>query len=136
VASEPVARELELYAEWASGVGMMPEDEVHEAGRSDHGDVRAAQAAAWTGTSGTLTPGDRIPTIGAAHYLGYRTPGEIRMAGYRHWLTPLGRGPRPTRMFRRRDLGGLVFPITTAPKPAGPADDSITRSISTAWTQT
>jgi hypothetical protein len=136
VASEPVAREFELYAEWASGVGMMPEDEVHEAGRNDRGDVRAAQATAWTGTSGTLTPGDRIPTIGAAHYLGYRTPGEIRMAGYRHWLTPSGRGPRRTRMVRGRDLGDLVSAIPTALKPAKPADAPVTRSISPAWTRT
>jgi hypothetical protein len=28
VASGPVARELELYTDWASGVAMMPEDEV------------------------------------------------------------------------------------------------------------
>jgi hypothetical protein len=123
VASGPVARELELYIDRASGVVLMPEDEVHEAGRSDHGDVRSARATARTGTSGALIPGDRIPpltTIEAAHYLGYRTPGAVRMAVYRHWLTLSGRGPRRTWMFRRRDLGGLVPPIPTAPKPAGP----------------
>ena len=40
---------------------------------------------------------DHIPlltTIEAASYLGYRTPGAIRMAVYRHWLMPSGRGPR------------------------------------------
>ena len=57
-ASEPVARDLELYVEWASGVCMMPEDEVHEAGRSDQGDVRVAQATAGTGSSGSLAPGE------------------------------------------------------------------------------
>jgi hypothetical protein len=138
VASEPVARELELYAERASGVGMMPEDDVHEAWLSDHGDVRAAQAqaTAWTGTSGTLTPGDRIPTIGAANYLGYRTPGEIRMAVYRHWLVPSGSETRRTRMVRGRDLGDLVSPIPTALKPARSGADTVTRSISPAWTRT
>ena len=139
VASGPVARELELYTDRASGVALIPEDEVHEAGRSDHGDVRSAQSTARTGTSGALIPGDRIPcltTIEAAHYLGYRTPGAVRMAGYRHWLTPSGRGPRRTRMVRGRDLGGLVPPIPTAPQARGPADDSITRSISPAWTRT
>ena len=64
VASGPVARELELYTDRASGIALMPEDEVHEAGRSDHGDVRSAQATARSGTSGTLTPGDHIPTTG------------------------------------------------------------------------
>ena len=136
VASGPVARELELYTDRVSGVALMSEDEVHEAGRSDHGDVRSAQAAARTGTSGTLTPGDRIPTIEAAHYLGYRTPGEIRMAVYRHWLTPSGRGPRRTGTVRGRDLGDLVSPIPTALKPAKPGDDRVTRSISPAWTRT
>jgi hypothetical protein len=136
VASGPVARELELYTDRASGIALMPEDEVHEDGRSDHGDVRSAQATARSGTSGTLTPGDRIPTIGAAHYLGYRTPGEIRMAVYRHWLTPSGRGPRRTRMVHGRDLGDLVSPIPTALKPAKPGDDPVTRSISPARTCT
>src|ERR1022692_543498 len=54
---------------------------------------------------------DHIPlltTIEAASYLGYRTPGAIRMAVYRHWLTPSGRGPRRTWMFSRRDLDTLV----------------------------
>jgi len=136
VAAGPVARELELYTDRASGIALMPEDEVHEAGRSDHGDVRAAQATAWTGTSGTLTPGDRIPTIGAAHYLGYRTSGEIRMAVYRHWLTSSVRGPRRTRVVCGRDLGDLVSPIPTALKPAKPGDDPVTRSISPARTCT
>ena len=139
VASGPVARELELYTDRASGIALMPEDEVHEDGRSDHGDVRSAQAAARTRTSGALTPGDRIPlltTIEAAHYLGYRTPGEIRMAVYRHWLTPSGRGPRRTRMVHGRDLGDLVSPIPTALKPAKPGDDPVTRSISPARTCT
>jgi len=139
VASGPVARDLELYTDRASVVALIPEDEVHEVGRSDHGDVRSAQATARTGTSGALIPGDRIPpltTIEAAHYLGYRTPGAIRMAVYRHWLTPFGRGTRRTWMFRRRDLGGLVPPHPYRPQARGPADDSVTRSISPAWTRT
>ena len=125
VATGPVARELELYTDRASGGALMSEDDVQEAGRSDHGDVRSAQTTARSGTSGTLIPGDCIPTTGAAHYLGYRTPGAIRMAVYRHWLTPLGRGPRRTRMVRRRDLGGLV-PHPYRPQARGPADDSVT----------
>jgi len=139
VASGPVARDLELYTDRASGVALIPEDEVHEAGRGAHGDVRSAQATARSGTSGALIPGDRIPpltTIEAAHYLGYRTPGAVRMAVYRHWLTPSRRGTRRTWMFRRRDLGGLVPPIPTALKPAKPGDDPVTRSISPAWTCT
>jgi hypothetical protein len=139
VASGPVARDLDLYTHRASGVALIPEDEVHEAGRSDHGDVRSAQATARTGTSGALILGDRIPpltTIGAAHDLGCRTPGEIRMAVYRHWLTPSGPGPRRTRMVRGRDLGDLVSPVPTALKAAKPGDDPVTRSISPAWTRT
>ena len=49
-----------------------------------------------------------LTTAEAQIYLGYRSPGGIRMAFYRGWLKPGGRGPRRTWLFTKEALDAFV----------------------------
>ena len=63
-----------------------------------------------------------LTTAEAADYLRYRTPGGITMAVRRGWLSPDGRGPRGTFLFRRETLDSFAARRALEPRPRGTLD--------------
>src|SRR5215471_9709751 len=60
-----------------------------------------------------------LTTAEAQRYLGYHTPGGIRMAVYRGWLQPVGRGPRRTWLFTVETIDAFVALRARATVPSG-----------------